>query len=70
MSDFTGGVVRSRPVLPYSVVPTAHDAFACAGVPERELHLRVCLATVVPLHALGTLYSRLSSLGVSVLRYT
>lgn len=48
-------------------VPVAYDAFACARVPQCELHLWVCVPVTLPLYALGTLHTVFSSLSVSLI---
>lgn len=57
-------VSPSPPVLCASSSP-AHDAQPNARVPQRALHLRVCVPPAFPLHALGQVNPCLSGSGVS-----
>ncbi|KAK7891315.1 hypothetical protein WMY93_023278 [Mugilogobius chulae] len=42
--------------------PCSYDAFACAGIPQRQLHLRVSFTPSVPLYALGSLHPAFQAL--------
>lgn len=52
--------------LKVSFLPPARHAFACARVPQRQLHLRVGVSAALPLYALGAIHPCLSNPWVSL----